>query len=145
LLALGVGQKPIVMPHYPHMLTEDSAVWTKFLQNLDVEILEVWYDVHVGSGVLLPVGSDDLDKRIAQGVTRKRIDVVCRLESAVWVVELKPIGSMTALGQALAYRGLFVREYETIRNTLPIVICGEVDPDLIDDYDEAGVGLIVLE
>lgn len=145
MLTLGLGQKPIVMPHYPHMLTEDSEIWSRYLTQQVLPILEVWYDVHVGSGVLLPVGSSDLDKRIAQGVTRKRIDVVCRLESALWVVELKPVGSMTALGQALAYRGLFVREYEAPRDTLAIVICGEVDPDLIDDYDEAGVGLIVLE
>ena len=131
------------MPHYPHLLTEDTEVWTRYLQDPVTPILEVWYDVHVGHGVLLPVGADNLDKRIAQGLTRKRIDVVCRVESSVWVVELKDRASMTALGQALAYHNLFVQEYLTIRSTLPIVICNKADPDLISAYDNAGVGLIV--
>lgn len=140
---LGVGQKPIVMPHYPHMLAEDTEVWTKYLMDPVIPILEVWYDVHVGHGVLLPMGHDDLDKRIAQGVTRKRIDVVCRHSNSIWVVEIKPLGSMTALGQALAYCGLFVREYSTGGPVLPVVVCDQVDEDLVDDYDAAGVGLIV--
>lgn len=143
MLNLTLGQKPIVMPHYPHMLAEDSEVWTRYLASPVHEILEVWYDVHVGQGVLLPVDSDDLVKRIALGVTRKRIDVVCRMASAVWVVEIKPVANMTALGQALSYHGLFTREYLTTRNTFPVVICDRVDQDLVDDYDASGVGLIV--
>ncbi|GAH71751.1 unnamed protein product, partial [marine sediment metagenome] len=55
--ALGVSQKPVVMPAYPHMLAEDTAVWTKYLQSPLVPIKELWYDVHVGIGIRLEPGA----------------------------------------------------------------------------------------
>ena len=141
---LPLGQKPIVMPHYPHMMAEDIDVWTAYLKSPVVPILEVWYDVHVGAGLAGLDPADALGARIARGVYRKRIDVVCRLAAGYWVVEVKPFGSMLALGQALSYTGLFRREYEVRGEVIPVVVCGEVDEDLVDEYDMLGVGLIVV-
>ncbi|GAH37922.1 unnamed protein product [marine sediment metagenome] len=140
---LEVGQKPIVMPHYPHMMEEDTEVWTKYLKDPVFPILEVWYDVHVGTGLEGSFVGDALGTRIARGVTRKRIDVVCRLEHEFWVVEIKPRASMTALGQAISYRGLFVKEYFTTGPVFPVVVCDQLDEDLISEYDRAGVLLII--
>ncbi|MBA7714213.1 hypothetical protein ES703_123230 [subsurface metagenome] len=101
--ALGVSQKPVVMPTYPHMLAEDTAVWTKYLQSPLVPIKELWYDVHVGKGIRLEPGASEMDQRIAAGITRKRIDVVCRVGGGFWVVEVKPRANMVALGQVISY------------------------------------------
>jgi len=73
---LGPGQRPVVMPHYPHLLTDDTEVWTKYLESPITEMKRVWYDLHVGSPVKLGPGADETDKKIAAGVTKKRIDVV---------------------------------------------------------------------
>lgn len=131
------------MPHYPHMLSEDVEVWSKFLGSVRTRIKGVWYDVHVGHGVFLPVGASDLDRRIARGITRKRIDVVCHVGGGYWVVEVKPFGSMLALGQALSYARLFAKEYVVDGEIWPIVVCNEADEDLLDEFDELGVGLFV--
>lgn len=143
MAVLGPGQKPVVMPHYPHMLAEDVAVWSKFLASVVTPIKEVWYDVHCGQSVLLPVGADHLIERIARGITRKRIDVVCHVGGGYWVVEIKPMASMLALGQALSYSRLFAKEYVVDGEIWPVVVCDSIDEDLVDEFDEFGVGLFV--
>lgn len=140
---LPTSQKPIVMPHYPHMLAEDREVWSKYLADPVDTITEVWYDVHVGQGMLLPVGADDLDKRIARGVSRKRIDVVAAVKGVYWVIEVKPVASMVALGQVLSYMRLFINEYRPTRAVLGVVVCDSVDPDLFDEFEADGVMVIV--
>lgn len=142
MVDLGRGQKPIVMPHYPHLLMEDTEIWSAYLAEPVAPIKKVWYDVHVGQGMSLPVGADDIDKRIAAGVSRKRIDVICHVGGGYWVIEIKPFGSMLALGQAISYSSLFVRDYGPDGEVWPVVICSEVDADLIDDFEAAGVVLI---
>lgn len=140
---LGPGRKPIIRPHYPHMLAEDNAVWTKFLQTDAQRLKEVWYDVKVGQPVFLPVGATDLERRIAAGVTRKRIDVVCSVDGGFWVVEVKPFASMLAIGQAISYVRLFSLEYQPAEPTIPVIVCDEKDEDLVDAFDELGVLVLV--
>ena len=138
---LGPGQKPLVLPYYPHMLFEDVEVWTRFLQSDRGRILEVWYDVHVGQPVAVPEGSPEYMKLVALGVTRKRIDVVCRVAEAFWVVEVKPYANALALGQVLNYTRLFGVEYPTSVPAKPVVVCDIADDDLRGDFLGRGVTL----
>lgn len=135
--------KPIVMPHYPHMMAEDTEVWSKYLRDPLVPILEVWYDVHVGGAVEVAGEAEELLPRIAAGITRKRIDVVAAVGGGYWVVEIKPFGSMLALGQVLSYTRLFKQEFAPIGEVWPVIICDRVDEDLLDEFDAAGVAVIV--
>lgn len=139
---LGLGQMPIEMTHYPHLLAEDTIVWTKYLRDPIAEIKKVWYDLHVGAAVELGPEATDLDKKIAAGLTKKRIDVVASVGGGYWVIELKMVGNMTALGQAIVYSRLFQTEFNIYEEVWPVVICDELDLDLIEDYDLAGVVLI---
>lgn len=136
---LGPGQKPIIRPHYPHMLTEDNNVWTKFLQTDGHMLKKVWYDVKVGLPVFLGLGASDIERRIAASVTRKRIDVVCSVEGGYWVVEIKPRASMLAVGQVLSYVRLFSLEYLPDGQTIPVIVCDSYDEDLVDEFDEMGI------
>lgn len=140
--SLGPGQRPIIMPSYPHLLAEDTDVWTKYLKSPITEIKRVWYDLHVGTPVKLGPGATERDKKIADGVTKKRIDVVAAVGGGYWVIELKRAGNMVALGQALVYSRLFRIEFDIYEEVWPVVICDELDLDLIEDYDLAGVALI---
>lgn len=139
MAVLGHSQKPIIMAHYPHMLPKDRRIWTAFLEAGVVDIDEVWYDVHVGQGVLLPVGSSDLDRRIRDGITRKRIDVVARIGNQYWVVEVKPRADMYALGQVLTYVRLFYVEFAMVDDVVPVIVCNEADQDLLDEFEEFGI------
>lgn len=145
MAVLGHSQKPIVMPHYPHMLQEDRRIWTEFLQSEVVEIKEVWYDVHVGKSVPLPLGSTDMEQRISDGLTRKRIDVVCHVGDCFWVVEVKPRASMTALGQVLTYTRLFMGEFAMVDEVVGVIVCNEIDEDLIYMFEEQCVQVYVAK
>lgn len=140
---LGTGQKAIVMPHYPHMLAEDVVVWTKFLEKMGKVIKAVWYDVHVGQPVEVPATATEVERKVAAGVTRKRIDAVCHVGSEFWVVEVKPFANMLALGQAYTYARLFLMEYEVPGRTKPVVVCDELDRDMGAQFSELGVMVFV--
>jgi hypothetical protein len=139
MVDIGLGTKPVVRPHYQHMMVEDTIVWTKFLESKFVEIKEVWYDVRVGMPVLVGDGSDDTLNRIAAGLTRKRIDVVASVGGGLWVIEVKPYANMYAVGQVITYVRLFKQEYTSPGRVVPVIICDDYDEDLVDEFDELGV------
>lgn len=142
MVDLGPGRKAIVRPHYPHMMAEDTAVWTKFLASKFIEIREVWYDVRVGQPVLVEGLQDDRLDLIARGLTRKRIDVVARVGGGLWVIEVKPRATMYALGQVITYSRLFRQEYISPGSVVPVIVCDDHDADLLDEFDEFGVMVI---
>jgi len=139
---LGPAMKPMVMPHYPHMLAEDVTVWSLFLRKNPGLLQKVWYDVKVGAPMPLPVGATDIQRLVALGVSRKRIDVVGLTFTGLWVIEVKPYGNMVALGQAIAYTGLFKKEYEVAVAVSPVVVCASVDKDLIAEFERQNVNVI---
>ncbi len=136
--------KPTVQPFYPHMMAQDIEVWSLYLVDPVVPIKEVWYDVHVGGPVEVAGGPEELLPRIAAGLTRKRIDVVAAVGGGYWVVEVKPFGSMLALGQVISYHRLFVSEYRPDGETFPVIICENADPDLLDEFEAAGVLVVTV-
>jgi len=127
------------------MMVLDRDVWTRFLESGDFPLQEVWYDIHVGHPVTGDSTVDTLGASIAQALTRKRIDVVAHVGGGYWIVEVKPVADMTALGQVLTYVRLFAREYTVDGEIMPVVVCDQVDEDLLDEYEELGVAVISNE
>ena len=136
---LGPGEEAVVRPWYPHMLAEDTVVWTRWLQQHPDEAVRVWYDLHVGEAVIPPAGSGPEVAAVAEAVSRKRIDVVIRTVSSYFVTELKPLGNYVALGQVLMYLRLFCEEYCVTEAVRPAVICAALDPDCGRDFERYGV------
>ncbi|GAI77685.1 unnamed protein product, partial [marine sediment metagenome] len=110
--SLGPGLSPKVLKRYEHMMREDYATWTTFLQSREMFLDEVWYDVHVGQAMAVPEGSPVYMEAHAAAVSRKRIDVVGRTAKEFWIIEVKPYANMQAIGQVLIYEDLFCREFE---------------------------------
>ena len=136
---LGPPLPPTVRTYYRHMLAEDCAVWTRWLTANSHRILGAWYDVHVGTAVTAPPDTGLVGIQVAAAVSRKRIDVVAKTTTELWCIEVKPYGNYTALGQALVYSRLLTLEYPGSLPIVPMVICAEVDPDLVDDFSARGV------
>lgn len=139
------GVRPEVLRKYPHMMPQDSRIWTRYLLSNHMRSNEVWYDLHVGNAVVLPEGSSEAMQRVSDGVTRKRIDVVARIGGGFWVIEIKPIGTMAALGQAVTYRNLFAKEYAGAAESVPVVLCALIEEDIIETADDLGVLVLALE
>ena len=143
MAALGKSQMPVVMSSYPHFLAADTDVWSRYLADPVVPIKEVWYDVHVGSAVELAPSADEMDRRIAAGVTRKRIDVVARIGNGFWIIEVKPIADQQALGQILNYTRLFRQEFPVPGEVFPVIVADEVDPNVIGSFEDQNILVIV--
>ena len=133
------GLKPVPAPKYLHMMPEDSEIWTRFLKNADVVIDEVWYDVRVGQAVEVASGRPDWMRRWADYSTRKRIDVVARRGCDYWVIEVKPLAGMVALGQAIYYGEAFRKEYRPPRGVISAVVTDSVDQDVRSIFEQYGV------
>jgi len=140
--SLGPGRPAVVSPAYPHMMGEDTRVWTRFLESGDIDLQEVWYDVHVGAMVKGDWDDDSVNARIAAGLTRKRIDVVAVVDGRYWVIEVKPLAMHFAIGQVLVYEGLFVKEYNPPIETWPVIVCDHVDEDVIPECERLGVVVV---
>ncbi|MBA7710129.1 hypothetical protein ES703_119061 [subsurface metagenome] len=91
----------------------------------------------------MPEGAGAIEQQVAMGVSRKRIDVVAGVGGGFWVVEVKPLASMLALGQVLSYTRLFKQEFAPVGEVWPVIVCDAVDEDLLDEFDAAGVAVIV--
>ncbi|MBA7557900.1 hypothetical protein ES705_50680 [subsurface metagenome] len=100
--------------------------------------------MHVGGAMEVAEGAGKVEKSVAAGISRKRIDAVCRIGGGYWVVEVKPFASMLALGQVVSYHRLFVSEYRPDGETFPVIICENADPDLLDEFEAAGVLVVTV-
>lgn len=138
------GRVPKKMHRYVHMLPEDQKVWDAYLDRGHDGFLNVWYDIHVGNAVVVPPGSPAYLLKVAEAVTRKRIDVIAELDRELWIIELKPVCTSQALGQVTVYRELFGREYSGTLPTVPVVICFKVEEDVLETVKRLGVHVIAL-
>jgi hypothetical protein len=140
---LPAGRKPEPAAKYEHMMPEDRDCWTRFIKEQPKFFSEVWYDMHVGVPVIPPEGSPLWMWDVADAVTRKRIDVIGRRENQLYVIEIKTVLNMKALGQAVTYQDLFKRDYETNLEVVPAVICELSDVDLEPVAKKLGVLVLV--
>lgn len=139
---MGDHRLPTIMPNYPHMMAEDRDIWTAFLEGAEYDIEKVWYDVHCGLGMPVPGGAASMEYKIAQGVTRKRIDVICTVKNEIWIIEIKPHANMGALGQIITYEKLFREEYSTPYKIIPTILCWTLDPDISEILSKIGVRIL---
>lgn len=139
---LGRAFSPDPLSRYPHMLFEDAGTWTRFLTANKGSLEKVWYDVHVGKAVVPEEGSPGFLQAVADGVTRKRIDVVALQAGRLLVIEVKPFCSMVALGQAVVYRELFEKEYGSDPRSLGCIVCDQVDEDVAPIAVQLGIKVL---
>ncbi|KKM78892.1 hypothetical protein LCGC14_1355360 [marine sediment metagenome] len=144
-MRLPKGQIAEVRLKYPHMMPEDYATWTEYLGRNEGLLEEVWYDVHVGQAVKVPAGMPDWMSRVADGVSRKRIDVVARSGNVLRIIEVKNLVNMESLGQVLTYRTLFMNEYEVFGPVLAMVVGMTADLDIMETARDLGVVVVGLE
>ena len=142
--ALGKGEIPILRSRYPHMLPEDVVVWREYLGGDQVDFNCVWYDVHVGHAMSVPLGSPAYMHRVVAGISRKRIDVVGLVGDELRIIELKGHAGMESIGQVVTYRQLFLAEFKTRLPVTCWIICGTADRDILDLAEKLEVQIIPL-
>jgi hypothetical protein len=129
---------PTTLAKYAHLSPADSFIWTRFMLSNPLQFTATAYDVRVGNGSLTnPDFSDPFQKGFVD-LTQKRIDAVGFTAKATYVIEVKPRASVTALGQAIIYRDMYVRTYNPTEQIIAAIVTDNPDPDifaLAKDWD----------
>ena len=129
---------------FPHMSKLDRKVWLRFLHGDHPPFLDLNYDVRVGSAEYATGEQAAQYDRMWEELIRKRIDVVAETKEEVWIVEVKPIANMSALGQVLSYSLLYEEERHPAKPIRRVVICQEIDRDMVKVYQAYDVTAYVV-
>lgn len=129
---------------YPHLLSPDVPVWERFLQEHGQDYPLIEYDVRVGAG---RDPGDDFNpetRRLAQDLSKRRIDAVLITDDAITCVEVTTQAGLKALGQAIAYPILYALTYNPSKPVQTLIVCAEIQTDLITVYDQVKVPVTII-
>lgn len=132
-----------ILSKYPHMKPADVTVWERFINFNEGYFTSVDYDMHIGEGAdFLPTGEDTPDGR-ENRLYQRKIDVVGYTPDKTWIVEVKPIADMSALGQILTYRSLTRNKAEFGEEPRFAVVCEEVSNEMKAVFQEYQIAVIL--
>ncbi len=129
---------------YPHMIGEDSAVWSRFIMLHPARFDTVDYDVKVGSGSHTESIPEQKYSNYWSQLTKKRIDVIAHKDNFITIIEVKKRASLFTLGQILGYKFLFLRSNPDIKLVKTLILCSTISPDDILILDHYGVDFQVV-
>ena len=128
-----------------HMLPEDRAIWRRFLEYFEDQFELYIYDHLVGprydwGEFELPPGVEKLAERLYA----LRIDVLAMREGETWVVEVKPLAGLSALGQVLAYDYYIRRQEEVTPFVGRMIVTDYVRHYMPQLWAKYGIWVVVL-
>lgn len=124
------GRLPYVKRRkYPHMIGDDRVVWDRFVEKFPDRFETVDYDFRVGEGTGFPGGVEDNWARMAMMLSQKRIDVLGWVGDHPTIIEVKKRVGLSALGQVLGYRVLFLKDFKLFGVPDLLVVCESISFD----------------
>ena len=135
---------PELLAKYPHMAPQDVPIWTRFLASYGPRFTGIDYDVRVGKGITPPADLPEPYASDAILLTQKRIDAVGYTPTAIWVIEVKPEASISALGQILTYTDLFRASRKPDHPVLSVIVCETIDADILPIFKRQGITLLTV-
>lgn len=133
----GCGRQP-----YPHLSPLDASVWALFLKSNPFRSVNIWYDVRLGVLSCPAEYSGTEDGAMWEALVKKRVDVVVETSDAFWIVELKGIGGMSALGQLITYRRMLLEEWKPAKPISAVLVCALADVDVVASFRSHGVRVV---
>jgi len=122
----------------------EGLVWDEFLakysQHYDRigENVPVWMDPPEFRGVLKP------SKRVLVDLPSYRVDAIAGNRNYLELIEVKETGNMTAIGQLLTYRMMFMRTYWGYRELAMRLVCLRAPPPILFVCGKLGIEVTEL-
>ena len=98
-------------PKYKHMSPYECYLFDYFKGVHGNEYDRFVYDLHVGEGMVPPAHLSQPYRDLSVSLTQKRIDAVGFRGAQPFIFEVKPHAALSALGQLIAYKDLFERQF----------------------------------
>lgn len=115
---------------FVHMGPEDKAIWLRFLMRGGTRFAPFTYDLRVGDGVPLPSHASERERKIAQALTTKRIDVLWMHDGETIICEVKKRAGSTAIGQLILYADLYRQTFPDMPPPRKLLLTDRLEPDL---------------
>ncbi len=122
----------------------EGLVWDEFLRKYSQqyerigENVPVWFDPPEIRGVLKP------SKRCLVDPPSYRIDAIAGNREHLELIEVKETGNMTAIGQLLTYRMMFMRTYWGYRELALRLVCRRAPAPIRFACEKLGIDLTEL-
>ena len=129
---------------YPHMVKEEIELWKKFLSKYGKKFDYYAYDVHVGKGVAGTEGLTDPYKYMAIRLSQKRIDVLAYKDGGIYIIELKDIADLQAIGQLQGYKTLYEDDYGKGIVRGLIIVSSSADHDVKRAAEERNIRIMLV-
>lgn len=129
---------------YPHMLPEERRIWSKFITGKERNYLKLTYDLHLGYGVFPPYDASPQLKAVIESTSRKRVDAIGESVNQITIFEVKPRGGMSAMGQLLTYKDLYVKEYRPTKPIKLALVCERLEPDVSSTLQANGIEIFIV-
>lgn len=130
---------------YPGLKLVESLMVDEFWERYRTAYTAAAYNVRVGRGRPVLEGVEEEFARDWQMSTQLRIDVLLWDGEELTVVEVKELADAEAFGQAYLYKRLLRRTYQTAVPIRSAVLCRDAHPDLVGEYVEHGISLLVVK
>ncbi len=121
---------PKKLHRYPHMFPGDIAIWERFLEKHAEEYTGFSYDIKVGKGAKLPSSTPEEYARMADILSKYRIDVVGFKPGLIEIIEVKPEASTVAIGQVMSYVELYKRDFKPTLPVIGAIVTDRFIPDI---------------
>jgi len=126
------------------MIKEEIIVWERFMEKYPGKFETVDYDFRVGRGSETPENLGDNFERMAKMLSQKRIDVLGWVDDQPTIIEIKNRVGLSALGQVLGYKTLFMKYFKHFPEPAVMVVCEKIDQDDHDVLEDHGVPVEVV-
>jgi len=136
---------PVIQIVYPHMGPRESQIWTLFLKNIgwdDIEYID--YAVRVGPGLVPSDIVEENIRRMAEAITKLRIDAVVHRKSEIWLMEVKEIANLVAIGQLISYEHYYIKEYKPMKQVKLGIVAEDYKRNIIDVCKRYGITIFLV-
>lgn len=129
---------------YPHMFPRDIPIWDRFLDKYAELYVGFDYDIKVGTGVIVPDEWEDNYKRMAEVLSKYRVDVVGHKSGRLEIIEVKPEASTVAIGQVITYIELYKRDFSPSAAVIGVIVTDREVGDMRELTDRLGFEYYVI-
>jgi len=129
---------------YPHMKPREVEIWKKYLRAYGERFEYYDYDLHVGEGCGPVPGLSEKYQDMAKRLSQKRIDVVGYIGDRVYIIELKPVADMEAIGQLKVYKTLYEDKYGSGSAKGLIIVAEKADQDIRRSAKEQDIEIMLV-
>ncbi len=131
-------------PPFPHMFGAEADIWRDFLALHEDEYLFFEYDLHVGK--IWPALEEMPEpwRKGAEGIYRKRIDVIGHQPGKVTIFEVKPHAGLGALGQIMGYAAMYEEEFSPKEELAAAIVTRLIDPNMEKIYADFGIDTFIF-